>query len=282
MRRRIIALVAALLFAGVGTFVLVGFVRGAADRATAGEELVTVYLVEAAVPQGTEGGTIGEFVYAEEVPAKVRAPEAITDLGSLDGLVAQVSLVPGEQLLASRFVLPTEADLRRDDLPTRRVEVPAGMLELPIRFDAEQALGGIIDAGDTVAVVASFDAYSTAGSTLVDVDGTVVAIPETADGAEQLSGAATHILIHNALVVEVQADFVPSFSSAEADEEGGTVGGGTVLAPSTSFIITFAVPPIDVERLVFAAENGSLWLASQTPDDDGPTDIVTLAEIFEN
>ena len=41
MRRRIIALVAALLLAGVGTFVLIGFVQGAEDRATAGQELVT-------------------------------------------------------------------------------------------------------------------------------------------------------------------------------------------------------------------------------------------------
>ncbi len=276
MRRRIIALVAALLLAGAGTFVLVGFVRGAADRATAGEEQVTVYVLQSAVPQGTAGGVIGEYVLAEEVPSKVRSADAITDVADLEGLVADVSLVPGEILLASRFVLPSETDNRRDDLPDRRVEVPAGKLELPVRFSAEQALGGIIDAGDTVAIIASFDAYSVAGEGIVEVAGGVeIAIPETADGSRTQSVQATDILINSVLVVEVQADSTPNFTASEEED-----GGGAVLAPSTSFIITFALDPADAARVVFAAEYGKLWLASQTPDDDGPTELVTIDDIF--
>ena len=144
------------------------------------------------------------------------------------------------------------------------VEVPTGHLEIPVRFDAEQALGGIIDAGDTVAVVASFTAYSPAGTQIVELDdGGLVAVPETAEaegGGEEIE--ATHIIIQNALVVEVQADSTPTFRAGEEESSSGAV-----LAPSTSFTITFALEPIDVERLVFAAEYGSLWLAAQTPDE---------------
>lgn len=281
MRRRIIALVAALLLAGVGTFVLVGFVRGAADRATAGEELAAVYVVERTVPEGTDGATVGNYVAISEVPQKVRAADAVTDLADLAGFVNNVSLVPGEQLLAGRFVPPTELDQRRDDLPSRRVEVPEGMLELPVRLPVEAALGGIIDAGDTVAVVASFDDYNGSVGTTVEVDDTVIAIPESVEGEEAAAGLkATHILVHNALVVEVQADSAPTFSGT--DEEGELEASSALLAPSTSFIITFALEPADVERMVFAAQYGSLWLASQTPDDTGPTQIVTLSEIFED
>ncbi|MGI9621988.1 MAG: Flp pilus assembly protein CpaB [Acidimicrobiales bacterium] len=272
MRRRIIALVAALVLAGVGTFVLVGFVRGAEDRATAGQELVTVYVVNTEIPQGTEGEAVGAFVIAEERPANTRPGNAITDTTTLDGLVANAAIFPGEILLDSRWVLPTEADLRRDDLPTRRVEVPSGHLEIPIRFATEQALGGIIDAGDMVAVVASFDAYAPEGADIVEIDGDLVALPESTEeeGAQEVQ--ATHIIIHDALVVEVQAENNPTFATDD---------GEAVLAPQTSFIITFALEPSDVERIVFAASYGRLWLASQTPDDTGPTSIVTIDDIFQ-
>ena len=53
-----------------------------------------------------------------------------------------------------------------------------------------------------------------------------------------------------------------------------------MLAPRTGFIVTFALEPNDVERLIFAAQYGSIWLASQTADDTGPTDIVTIDDIF--
>ena len=84
---------------------------------------------------------------------------------------------------------------------------------------------------------------------------------------------ATHIIIHNALIVEVQAEAVPSFGTEET--------GSTVLVPQTGFIITFALEPNDVERLVFSATYGELWLAKQTEDDTGPTSIMTLEKVFE-
>ncbi len=259
------------MLAGVGTFVLIGFVRSAEDRATAGQELVTVYVVQVDIDQGTKGEDIGEFILAEERPLSTRPVNAITDPVSLTGLVANADLFIGDVLVDSRWVPPAEADLRRDDLPDRRVETPTGHLEIPIRFASEQALGGIIDAGDTVAVIASFDTYAPPGGEIVEIDGELIAIPESAEteGAQEVQ--ATHIIIHNALIVEVQAEANPSFGNEETE---------AVLAPQTGFIITFALEPLDVERIVFAAQYGQLWLASQTPDDDGPTDIVTIDDIF--
>lgn len=272
MRRRIIALVAALLLAGVGTFVLIGFVQGAEDRATAGQELVTVYIVQSEIPQGTLGADVGAYIAAEQRPLETRPSNAVTDTTSLDGLASNADIFPGEVLVSDRWVLPAEAEIRRDDIPLRRVEVPEGHLEIPVRFASEQALGGIIDAGDTVAVVASFDSYEPPDGDIVEIDDELVALPGTTlEGAN--AEQATHIIIHNALIVEVQAEAVPSF--------GGEDTGSTVLAPSTGFIITFALEPGDVERLVFSAQYGQLWLAKQTEDDTGPTSIITLSDVFE-
>ena len=270
MRRRIIALVAALLLAGVGTFVLIGFVQGAEDRATAGQELVSVYVVQSEIPQGTLGQDVQAYIGVEERPVETRPSNAVTDPASLDGLAANADIYPGELLVADRWVVPAEAEIRNDDIPIRRVEVPEGHLEIPVRLASEQALGGIIDAGDTVAIIASFDAYEPDDGEIVTIDDDLVALPGVGNAnAEQ----ATHIIIHNALVVEVQAEAIPSFGT----EETGT----TVLAPSTGFIITFALEPTDVERIVFPAQYGQLWLAKQTADDDGPTTIVTMSDIFE-
>jgi pilus assembly protein CpaB len=271
----VIALVAAVLLAGVGTMVLVGFVQSAEERAVAGQELVAVLQVraDATVPQGTKAEEIAPFTEVVQVPLQARAVGAITDLAEVAGLATAVELVPGEQLIAARFVEAAEVEAdRRDDLPRRRVAVPEGMLEVPVRLDAVSALGGIIDVGDTVAVIASFANYTGSTQGTVTVDDQVVAVPESADQAG--GGQATRTLIENALVIEVQADTAPTF----ADDASGEV----VLAPASNFIVTFALAPADVERLVFAAQYGTLYLAQQTPDDVGETGIVTIDNVFRD
>ena len=40
--------------------------------------------------------------------------------------------------------------------------------------------------------------------------------------------------------------------------------------------------PEDVERMVFLANEGQIWLALQTPDDDGPTSIITIDDVFKD
>lgn len=276
MKRRIIALVAALALAGVGTFVLVGFVQSAEERATADEELVLAYQVRSAIPKNTEGELMAQFVGEKEpVPAKLVPLGAITDLADLEGFVTAVDLIEGDILVASRFVEPNQVDQAREALPERRVDVPTGHLELPISLDAERALGGIITAGDTVAVVASFGAVPVDGDSVVVLDDDTVAIPGSA--ANTQTAEATHIIIENALVVEVQASTPPAFTTGEDD-----LVQSTVLAPTGNFVVTFALQPSDVERMVFAAEYGNIWLAAQTPDDDGPTKVVTIDGIYED
>lgn len=276
MRRRVIALVAAVLLAGVGTMVLVGFVQSAEERAVAGQELVAVLQVRsdvAAVPQGTTAEEVAQFTEVVQVPLQARAVGAITDLSEVQGRATAVELVPGEQLLAARFVAPAEVEAdRRDDLPRRRVAVPEGMLEVPVRLDAVSALGGIIDVGDTVAIIASFANYTGSTQGTVTVDDQVVAVPDSA--AAGGGGQATRTLIENALIIEVQADTAPTF----VDDASGEI----VLAPASNFIVTFALEPNDVERLVFATQYGTLYLAQQTPDDVGETGIVTIENIFRD
>lgn len=288
MNRRVIALVAALLLAGVGTLVLVKFVQGAEDRATAGEELATVWLVQTTVPKGTSGAAIGSYVVQEQVLVKSVPPGAYTsDLQAmqtaLTGFVASVDLFPGEVVVNTRWVAEEAFDNERPDIPTRREPPNPRMLQVPVRLSVEEALGGIIQPGETVAIIASFDNYRNEDTTVTIEGGDdVVALPESADdaigGTGQAEGAATRILINKAYVTEVQAEAVPLF---ENTEEG--VESQATLAPTTGFVVTFALFPEDAERLVFANTYGSLWLALQTEDAyDYPTTVQTLEDIFDD
>ena len=279
MRRRVIALVAALLLAGVGTFVLVGFVRGAEERATAGQELALVYVVNQPIPEGTSGADIAPFVRRAEIPAETVSPNLVTDLAQLDGFVAEVDLQINEQLTTARWITPAEA--AEDDLQLLeqnvRIDVPEGHMTLPIQLSAQQALAGTVTAGDRVAVVGYLGGAPVAGTDTVTVGENEVAIPESAsEGGGEETAAATHIILEEVLVVEVLASSPPVF--AEPNPASGTPR--ALLAPTGNFVVTFALQPNDVERMVFLAKEGEIWLALQTPDDDGPTSVTRIEDIF--
>ena len=189
MNRKVTGLGGAVGLATVGTLVLVGYVQAAEDRALAGERLVPVLVVDEAVERGTGAADLAGAVRTELVPAKVRAAGAVDDLGDLEGLVATVDLLPGEQLLATRFGKPDVVG---------PAGLPEGLEEVSIALESERAVGGRITSGSIVAVFASFDG-----------DGT--------------NPPRTEVLLRDAPVVGVAA------TDKEVDDEGNPVPGGEVL-----------------------------------------------------
>jgi pilus assembly protein CpaB len=147
MNRKLTGLLGAVGLASVGTLVLVAYVSAAEERAVAGERLVPVLVVASPVEKGTPAGELGEHVRSEQVPAKVRPEGAVTDLGVLEGTVAAVDLVPGEQLLADRFAAPEQVG---------PVGLPPGLEEVTLNLESERAVGGRVRTGSQVAVFASF------------------------------------------------------------------------------------------------------------------------------
>src|SRR5262245_23408770 len=102
--RRLIAGVIAVVMAVLGTTVIILFVHRAEDRALAGEKVVKVYVADKVIPAGTTGASLEGLVRVDRVPAKVRAAGAVSDLKRLRNRVAQIDLLPGEQLVVDRFV----------------------------------------------------------------------------------------------------------------------------------------------------------------------------------
>jgi len=144
MRRRLIAALAALVLAVLGAVVLVDYVRSADARAQAGEELVTVLVVDSPVPAGTDATALAGAVSEAQVPTRLAAPGSMADLGAVSGKVTTAPLLQGEQVLAERFVDPASL--------TEPGTVPPGMVEVSVALDAQRAAGGVLQVGDKVGV----------------------------------------------------------------------------------------------------------------------------------
>lgn len=217
MRNKIIGIVASVAMAAIGTALLVVYVRGADERART-EDSVRVLVVAEAVPKGTKVEDLAGKVRLEPVPSHVVAAGALTSLASLDGRVTLVDLGRGDQLVPSRFGPPAITDAPG---------VPPGMLQVTVPLDMVRAVGGQIRAGDTVAVVASFDEPGT-----------------------------SRMILHKVKVTGVRTDAGEVVSSQPQGK-----------APAAKVLhVTLAMDAGSVERVVFAAEYGKLWLTAEPED----------------
>jgi pilus assembly protein CpaB len=272
--------VAAILLAAVGTFVLVAYVRGAEQRALEGEQTVEVLVVSEPIERGTPVSDIADRVTSELVPAKVQTAGTVADLSTLEGTVAAVDLLPGDQIVASRFITPASFQA------VRPVEVPEGLLEVTISLNPERAFGGQVAPGDTVAIVASFDPFQIDGlepTYLEPGEEGVVATEVVAEGEQVVTRNTpntTHILLHKVLVTNVQVEQLPVRPEG-TENEGGTPTYTPDLAPTGNLLISLAMAGPDIERLVFTAEFGYIWLAREPANaPDGNTFIQTRGTVY--
>jgi hypothetical protein len=97
MRSKGIRLVAAFLLATLGTLVLIRYVETARAAAVADESLVEVLVVGVRVDKGTAARDIEGKVRKVQVPAKVRAADAVTEVGQLTDLYTTVSCCPASR-----------------------------------------------------------------------------------------------------------------------------------------------------------------------------------------
>ena len=189
MTTRIIAVVLAAVLAIVGAVLLVGYVRGADQRAFDGARLTEVLVVQHEIAAGMSAANLGSAVTLIQVPEAYVADGAVTNVKDLAGLVAATTLEPGEQVLASRFVKPGAFGASGGTVP-----VPKGMQELSLAIDLQRVVGGTLVSGDLVGVFVSLAAEGDAAAStqLVDskvlVTGVVTGQVESKDAAAPTQG----------------------------------------------------------------------------------------------
>lgn len=182
-RRAWIGLGGALLLAFVGVLILVNAARSSRDEDLAGGQADLVVVATKAIPQGTPVANLAASVEERAVAQRDRIDGAIRDLAELDpGSVTGTSILPGEQLVAGRFVSPRALG---------RARIPTGLQEVSIVLAPERVVGGAVVPGDRVGMVFSFEdgAGGRARSQLTLQKILVTALQQTADDQQDSEGA---------------------------------------------------------------------------------------------
>lgn len=217
-KKRAFAAVMAVLLAALGIGALVVYTKGAQDRAFAGRETVSVLRVTETVPVGTKASDLGGKLERVKLPRAAVPDDAVQSVDGLGDKTTTATLVPGEVLVAARFVRTPGAK------GAPAIAVPDGLQELTVELSSARVIGGSLQPGDRVGVVASYD-------------------PER----------FTNFAANRVLVLDV---------SGETAAASG--GGDSSAAPSGAVIqVRLALNSDAVERVVNASEFGKVWLSRQ-------------------
>ncbi|TFD55170.1 Flp pilus assembly protein CpaB [Cryobacterium frigoriphilum] len=244
MKTRLIGAILAIVLAVAGTVVLTGYVGGADSRAARGAELVSVYVVTAEVPAGTEAEALGDFIEQKKIPALAVVPGHVTKLSALTGLVAESALKPGEQLITSRWVDASTLSVRG------AVGLPDGMQAVTLALSVDRVVGGTVRAGDTVGVVITATAQA----------------PGSDDEV-----AISKQVFHKVLVTAVQDGVLTPVDKGDAPAEA-----------VAAVMVTLARTTPDIEKLVWGQQFGSVWLTIE-PDaaDETGSRVVDGSVVFQ-
>ena len=254
MKRRLYGVIGAVVLALLGTAILVSYVKGAEDRALAGEKIVKVLVAAEPIEAGTPANELEGMLTFERIPQKVKAEGAVTSIRELGDRVAETNLVEGEQIVKSRFIEESEAGAA-----VPGTEGGQNLLQQTIALEPERALGGMIKQGDIVAVVGSFDPF------------------DQPDGSKTPN--QTHVLVHKVRVTNIQLEESGGASSAPAEDDND--GDDIPEARSGRYLVTVALDAPNIERLTFTAEFGHVWLAAEPKNaDETGTKIVTLDVVW--
>jgi pilus assembly protein CpaB len=239
MQSKVLAILIAVVLALVATVALVVYVNSADKRAIADQEPVRVWVAAKLITAGTSGvnaknnGLIREV----EVPRKNVVPGVVVSLSQIQAKRAALNIVPGEQLLQSRWVSAEEVTGRR------LLPIPEDHQALSIGLDLTRQVAGFVTPGDHVSMVLSMKRPAAGGG---DVD-------------------RSQFLLQN-----IQVLAVGSTALSNASSQGG---GGRVNQRGSQNVaaVTLSIPEGDVVRVVYAAEHGSIYLTLMPAEaDDQP------------
>ena len=232
MQSRVLAILVAVVLALMATAALVVYVNGADRRAISDQKPTLVWVAAQAIKAGTPGQSASNTGMIEQVPVprKNVVDGAVISLTQIQNRYAAVDIVAGEQLLQKRWVGA------EDVAGGRLLRIQSGYQALAIEMDLTRQVAGFVTPGDKVSLILSMKR----------------------NGIDR-----SQFLLQNIQVLAVGAT---ALANAAAQGGGSRVsqGKGQVAA------VTLAVPEDKVERVVYAAENGSIYMTLLADPDAKP------------
>lgn len=239
MQSRVLATLVAVVLALVATAALVVYVNGADRRAVSGQEPRMVWVAAQLIKAGTSGQTARNTGQIKQIPVpnKNVVAGAVLSMPQIENRYAAVDIVAGEQLLLRRWV-------GAEDVAGRRLlQIEPGHQALAIEMDMVRQVAGFVTPGDKVSLVLSMKRPAPGG----DLE-------------------RSQFLLQNVQVLAVGATALAN-SAAQGGGSRVNQGRGEVAA------VTLSIPDERVEQVVYAAENGSIYMTLLPPDaKDVPSD----------
>jgi pilus assembly protein CpaB len=231
VRRRILLIIIAALFALTGTAAIWRYVAGADARALAGKEVVTVLVAAEAIPAGAafdDAHRQGK-VATTNYPRAAVPTGTFTDPAQAAGLVASRAIEPHELLLATNFAPADTAGPA-----TAGLAIPQGKVALPLslkHFKNAVDWAGYLQPNAQIAIFEAFTSAERPGQ------------PPTPRGdgltLEPPNNQVARLLLDRVTVLAVAKD-----PSAEADAAGAA--------------IVLAVDQKQSEKLILGLANGAV------------------------
>lgn len=254
MTRRVLTIALAIAMALIGVGVVLVYVRGADQRAIAGQRAVTVLVAAQQVPAGTTAAAAlsGGLLSSERLPAASVPADAVRSITpDLRGLVFGSDLGSGQLVLRPILVSAVQA---ATGLP-----VPTGKVAVTIQMCVQKAVAGYIHAGSTIAIFNTF--YKAApGSVTWSCAGT-----SFAKGATFIH---TRLVLNDVQVLAVGAPGSPGQASTT-----GAFSQSSASQSQTTVMVTVALNQADTERLIELAEWGLPYMAIMTSSSNTAPDI---------
>jgi pilus assembly protein CpaB len=232
MQSRVLAILVAVVLALVATAALVVYVNGADRRAISGQEPRMVWVAAQLIKAGTSGQTARNTGQIKQIPVpnKNVVAGAVLSMPQIENRYAAVDIVAGEQLLLKRWV-------GAEDVAGRRLlQIEPGHQALAIEMDMVRQVAGFVTPGDKVSLVLSMKRPAPGG----DLE-------------------RSQFLLQNVQVLAVGATALAN-SAAQGGGSRVNQGRGEVAA------VTLSIPDQRVEQVVYAAENGSIYMTLLPPD----------------
>ncbi|WP_445255882.1 Flp pilus assembly protein CpaB [Nocardioides aurantiacus] len=244
-RRKVLLLVAAFV-AALGTLLVFLYVKGADSRAD--ERYGAVQVLRATKPIA-----VGETVTAAQAAGKIVTgqvssqdvlPGALTTLEDVQDMAATVEILPGEQIVSTKFGAADEGT-------ATTLGIPEGKIAISVNLDDPSRVAGFLQPGNRVAVfMAGNDA----------------------------KGPFSRLLLPNVQVLGLGAtSSQPVAAPAEGEAAEGEAA--AVVLPQT--LLTLAVSQREAERVMYATQNGTLALGLLNDDSEvAPSQGVDLDNLF--
>jgi len=300
MGRRAIVLLVALILAGLAAWAVWNFMQNVREDATAGQAQVTVFRAGAGgIAEGTEGNIlISDFdnngtLIAEGIDQiEDTPPDAIQSEDELRSILGgQVAAGPiSEQAILTRSQW-TEVTV---DVQPLSEQIGSGNQAITISTGDIQGINGFVEAGDRINMIITLDIEFD----LIPIEGAPV-LPAPDDEAAAETDEETVVVTYTRYVlqglnvlaagreVRVEED---GDQTGEIDAGPGAVTGAEGVAGAegqpeepagNETVFTLEVTPDQAERIVYAFENGSIWL-TLVPEDfvEVETDGVTIDNLF--